>query len=479
MSALPEKPRAARSVRTVLLAGTIAALLVVLGAAAWLGFDASEEEAQELFDARLATSGRVLEALVARQIERATVASPIVITLPAPLEEATHDKPGPLGHYYETKIAFQVWDGDARLLVRSASAPDTPFAPLAAGFSTQAFGGRPWRVFSLRSGQVWIQVAERDDARGELSEKLALVAVTPLMVGIPLLLVLLSLLIRYGLAPLSSLAEKIEARQPDSVTPLTLSRTPAEIAPVLDALNGLLVRVQDALARERRFTADAAHELRTPLAALKVHAQNAVRATSAAEREASLRRMLDGLDRAVHLAEQMLALSRAGAAGEAAPLEPVSLRRLVAEALETLQPRLRERSIRVNVTAEPAGAAIEVGGDRRKLGSLVSNLLDNAVRHAPEGSAIEVALRGGAGETSLEVTDEGPGIPAELRERVFESYYRIPGSTGSGSGLGLAIVREIALAHGAHVEIADAVGGRGTRVTVRFRPAESAPPAGG
>jgi two-component system sensor histidine kinase QseC len=189
--------------------------------------------------------------------------------------------------------------------------------------------------------------------------------------------------------------------------------------------------------------------------------------------------MLDGLDRAVHLAEQMLALSRAGAAGEAAPLEPVSLRRLVAEALETLQPRLRERSIRVNVAAGPAGAAIEVGGDRRKLGSLVSNLLDNAVRHAPEGSAIEVALRGGAGETSLEVTDEGPGIPAELRERVFESYYRIPGSTGSGSGLGLAIVREIAFAHGAHVEIADGVGGRGTRVTVRFRPAESAPPAGG
>ena len=471
MSPSREKPRTARSIRAVLLAGTIAALLAVLGAAAWVGFDASEEEAQELFDARLATSGRVLEALVARQIERATVVSPIVITLPAPLEGADHDKANPLGHYYETKIAFQVWDSARKLLVRSASAPDAPFAPLAAGFSTQAFGQHPWRVFSLRSGEVWIQVAERDDARSELSEKLALAAVTPLIVGIPLLLVLLSLLIRYGLGPLSTLAQQIEARQPGSVTPVTLSRTPAEIAPVLAALNGLLVRVQDALARERRFTADAAHELRTPLAALKVHAQNAARAASAAEREASLRSMLVGLERTVHLAEQMLAFSRAAAAGEAAPLEPVSLRRLVADALENLQPRIRERTIKVNVTSEPADAEIQVRGDRQKLGSLVSNLLDNAVRHAPEGSVVEVAIRRDAGEASLAVADEGPGIPAELRERVLESYYRIPGSAGSGSGLGLAIVKEIALAHGASVALADGAGGRGTRVAVHFRSA--------
>jgi two-component system sensor histidine kinase QseC len=323
-------------------------------------------------------------------------------------------------------------------------------------------------VFSLRSGEVWVQVAERDDARTELSEKLALVAVAPLIAGIPLLLVLLSLLIRYGLAPLSSLADQIEARQPGSVAPLTLSRTPAEIAPVLDALNGLLGRVQDALARERRFTADAAHELRTPLAALKVHAQNAARATSAADREASLRSMLTGLERTVHLAEQMLALSRAAANGASAQLAPVSLRRMVAEALDSLQPRTRERHLRVNVTSDPGDAEMEVRGDRQKLGSLVSNLLDNAVRHAPEGGVVEVVLRRDAGETSFAVADAGPGIPVALRERVFESYYRIPGSAGSGSGLGLAIVKEIALALGARVEIADGAEGRGTRVVVRF-----------
>jgi two-component system sensor histidine kinase QseC len=147
----------------------------------------------------------------------------------------------------------------------------------------------------------------------------------------------------------------------------------------------------------------------------------------------------------------------------------VPLRRLVAEALDNLQPRIRERTLKVNVACEPADAVIEVRGDRQKLGSLVGNLLDNAARHAPEGSVVEVVIRRDAGETSLAVTDAGPGIPPELRERVFESYYRIPGSGGSGSGLGLAIVKEIALAHGARVALEDGAGGRGTRVVVRFR----------
>jgi two-component system sensor histidine kinase QseC len=460
--------RPGRSVRTVLLAGTIATLLVVLGAAAWLSFKGSEEEAQELFDARLATSARVLEAFLARQVEQATVTSPIVITLPGPLEAGGHDTPDPLGHYYETKIAFQVWNGHRDLLVRSASAPTAPFAPLAAGFSDQTFEGQPWRVFTLRSGQVWIQVAERDDVRSELSEKLAFAAVVPLLAGTVVLLVLLGLLIRYGLAPLATLAEQIEERQPDAVTPITLARTPAEIAPVLDALNGLLRRVRDALERERRFTADAAHELRTPLAALKVHAQNVARATSPAERQASLDRMLTGLDRTVRLAEQMLAYSRAAAAGEPAHTT-VALRPLVAEVVEQLQARIRERSLRVEQTCVSADGLAEVRGDRQQLGSLIGNLLDNASRCAPEGGTIEVALRRQGNEVSFAVSDEGPGIPLELRERVFESYYRIPGSPGSGSGLGLAIVKEIAQAHGASVEIGDARGGRGTRIVVRFR----------
>jgi two-component system sensor histidine kinase QseC len=458
-----------RSVRATLLAGTVAALLVVLGAAGWMSYEGGQEEAQELFDARLATSGRVLEALLARQVETATIVTPVVITLPGPIEASPHDTPNVLGHYYETKIAFQVWSDARALLVRSASAPGTPFAPLETGFSDQTFAEQSWRVFTLRSGAVWIQVAERNDIRSELSEKLALAATGPLIVGVPVLLVLLGLLIRYGLAPLASLAQQIEARRPDALTPIALDRAPAEVAPVLSALNRLLDRVSNALERERRFTADAAHELRTPLAGLKVHAQNAARAASPAERQASLDRMLVGLDRTIHLSEQMLALSRAAAAaGLADTATTVSLRQMVADALDTLKPRVAERRIRVRTRCEPAASGFDVRGNPQQLRSLVSNLVDNALRYGPADSTVTIELRTEAGELTLVVEDEGPGIPEHLRERVFESYYRVPGSPGSGSGLGLAIVKEIAQAHGARVAIGTGTGGKGTRFVVTF-----------
>lgn len=462
------QPHSAVSIRALLLAGTSAALLAVLGAAAWLSFEGSQEEAQELFDARLATSARVLEALAARQLERATVAAPIVIALPRALESVGHDVPGPLGHYYETKIAFQIRNAGGVLLARSASASQAPFAPLAPGFLTRAFGGGDWRVFTLHSGEVWIQVAERDDVRSELSEKLALAAAAPLLAGIPLLLVLLSLLIGYGLAPLSTLARQVAARQPGSTAPLEVARTPAEIAPLVAALNGLLARVRDVLERERRFTADAAHELRTPLAALKVHAQNVARAASRTERETSLQQMLQSIERTVQLAEQMLAYSRAAAPADDARRERIALRPLLAEAMESVQVSALARGVRLTLDAGPAAGALAVRGDRQELLSLVTNLLDNAVRYGPEGGGVRIELRRAGDAAELAFVDQGPGIPAALRSRVFESYYRMPGSAGPGSGLGLAIVKEIAEAHGAGVAIEDGPEGHGTRVAVRF-----------
>jgi signal transduction histidine kinase len=163
----------------------------------------------------------------------------------------------------------------------------------------------------------------------------------------------------------------------------------------------------------------------------------------------------------------MLAYNRASAS--AAPEHtPVSLRQLAGEAIETLQPRIGARGLKVTVTCTPAGGTAEVQGDRQKLASLVGNLLDNAVRYAPDASAIDVTLREERGTVTLEVSDEGPGIPEDLRARVFESYYRIPGATDGGSGLGLAIVREVARAHGAQVEMREGRGGKGTAVVVAF-----------
>ena len=378
-------------------------LLAVLGAAAWIGFHSSEHEAEEMFDARLATSARVLEALVARQLDTATVSKPIVITLPWPLEKLDDDDVSELGHYYETKIAFQVWNAEGKLLVRSSFAPTTPFAPL------------------------------------------------------------------------SELAQRIEGRHPASLDPVNLTRSPEEIVPVMKALNGLLVRIQDALARERRFTADAAHELRTPLAALKLHAENAVRASSDGARASSLQRLLTATRRTVRMAEQMLAYSRASAPVDTVAMQPLSLRTVVLDVVEEIQPRLAARSIRLALIVDPPDDDARVQGNYDKLASLVGNLLENAVRYGPPDATLRVEIAAGPSVVTLSILDEGPGIDRALRERVFESYFRVPGSAEGGTGLGLTIVKEIALQHGATIRIDDGIGGRGVRFTVSFPRVDDAP----
>lgn len=456
------------SIQAQLLAGTIALLLVVLGAAAWLGFDAGQDEAEELFDARLATSARVLAALLEvdpRVHQTAREGSgntgPVIVMLPAALETAVHDQATPLGHHYETKIAFQVRDAQGRLVMRSSSAPEAAYGPLEAGFSSQRFDGRGWRVFTLRADRLWFHAADSDEVRNELSGKIARATVAPLMVGIPLLLVLLALLTRYGLAPLAELARQIARREPGLIAPVELARAPPEVTPLVQALNRLLER-------ERRFTADAAHELRTPLAAIKIHAQNAARATTEAERSASLARMMAAVERSARLAAQMLAFRSATARERPLPAQRASMRQVLEDALDEVSPALKARAQKLTVTTDPPVDDIMVRGEHEKLVSLARNLLDNAVRYAPAGSSIEVALRARPGAVELSIADHGPGIPPEERGRVFEGYYRIPGTPGEGSGLGLAIVREIATQHGARIDVSEARDGRGTRVTVTF-----------
>jgi two-component system sensor histidine kinase QseC len=410
----------------------------------------------------------VLDALVARE-PVASEGEPLVISLPFPVDAIHDDTPTRLGHFYETKIAFQVLNAQSRVLMRSALAPELPFAPLAPGFSDQVIDNADWRVFVLHSGERWIAVAEQLDIRDELSTMLALTSVTPLLVGIPALLLLLSLLIRYGLRPLAELADRIERREPSSLEPIELSRTPAEIVPVVRSLNGLFARVHDALARERRFTAAAAHELRTPLAALKLHAENAARALHDGERRASLARMSAALRRTLRLAEQMLAFSRASAAPEVAPSEQVSLRSVVLGVVDECSARMGRNGNRLELSLTPEGDDFVVRGDHDKLASLATNLVENAIRYGPQGSTIRVELACNEdGAVTFAVADEGPGIDPQYRERVFESYFRINHTSDEGTGLGLAIVSEIAKQHEATVTVADGDGGKGTRMIVRF-----------
>ena len=458
-----------RSIRLLLLAGTTLILLAVMGISALLSFMAGQKEAEELFDARLATSARVIESLIARSVETATIEAPLVMSLPAPLaDNGEHrDDPTALGHYYETHIAYQVWriveGSPPRLIARSSSAPQEPISALEPGFSGRVIDGRLWRVFALSSGGVWIVAGERDDARSELTDELGWAVIAPMLIGLLLVLSASAALIRYGLAPLSELAVRIGARSPQAFGPIELSRVPAEIAPLMAALNRLLERVRQALDRERRFVDAAAHELRTPLAALRLHAQNLQRARDEAERTASLSRVLEGVERTAHLAEQMLAFSRAGR--PAAEQAAVPLREVVVDAVRQREAAARATGHRLDVSLcdDPCTRV----ADASALSSMAGNLIDNAMRYSSQGSVVSISLERVGAEAVLTVSDSGPGIPEALRDRVFEPYYRVPGAAGVGSGLGLSIVREVIDRLGGSIAIASGAAGAGTTIEVR------------
>jgi len=456
------------SIRARLLAGIFLSLAAILGMVSWLSYEVSRHEAEEIFGARLATSARVLEALVARQLDHATIASPIVISLPKELELSGSGAGSEYGHPYETKIAFQVWREDGTLLARSASAPAMPYSAGPAGFSRRMIDGEPWQVFALRSGNSWIHVAEKDEVRDELVHNLGLAVMTPLIVGAILLLVVVNLLVRYGLAPLRELAASIERREPTALARIEMSRVPRELSPVVQALNALLGRVRLAFERERRFTDAAAHELRTPLAALQIHAENAVRAESDGDRRESLKLLLHGLERVTRLAGQMLAYSRAQGDADRELRVPIRLAACVTETIAALEPLLRARSQHVRFSPDCAAQETTISGEPAKIQALTRNLLDNASRYAPGGSEIDISLSVRDGRTVLQVANRGGTVPPELRERVFEPYYRVPGNHSEGSGLGLAIVKEIVGQHGGTVTLAGLAGAEGTVVTVTF-----------
>lgn len=457
-----------RSIRARLLAGILLALMLILASAAWWGYGVTKHESEELFSARLATSARVLDAFVARQVERATIAKPLVIDLPREIEHASGDAGTPLGHPYETKIAFQIWRDDGTMLVRSTSAPERPFSPNQPGFSTRIVDGVAYNVFVLRSGGTWIQVAEKEEVRDELLHDLGIAVMTPLVTGAVVLLVLANVLVVYGLGPLRQLAASIERRAPDALGALDVKDVPEEVAPVVRALNDLLARVHDALEHERRFTDAAAHELRTPLAALKIHADNVARASTDAERAESMQRLRQGLDRTAKLADQMLAYSRTQDASDREQRVPIRLAELVREAIISLEPLRRTKSQEIDFHVPDDAESAHIVGEPTNVRRLMVNLLDNASRYAPPGTTIEVALSTHDGAVECLVGNRGTPIPEALRERVFEPYYRIPGSGSDGSGLGLAIVKGIAEQHGASVAAATLAGGEGTLMRVRF-----------
>jgi two-component system OmpR family sensor kinase len=353
-------------------------------------------------------------------------------------------------------VVIHIWDGTGRSLYLSHSHPVLP--PRAElGFSSVLTDSGEWRIYSVQLGPTVVQIAQPMSARRTLAAHMALRTVAPLLLLLPLLAWLIWMAVGRGLRPLREIATEVRARDANTLAPLALRQMPDEIAPLSDALNQLLARLAQAIDTQRAFVADAAHALRTPLAALQLQAQLVERADSAPARQEAVSQLRQGLERLTHLVAQLLTLARQEPGAAPPPHEPVDLRALSQAAID--------RDIDLGLEADDAEGAM-VRGDADALRILLTNLIDNALHYIPAGGRIDVRVaRLSDGGVELQVSDNGPGIPADERARVFDRFYRVPEAPTGGSGLGLAIVAEIVQSHGARVALEDAAPGLRVRVT--------------
>ncbi|MGH8200693.1 MAG: ATP-binding protein [Steroidobacteraceae bacterium] len=363
-------------------------------------------------------------------------------------------------------FVVQVWTLDGELVYESRPHASLPnFATI--GFATVSTGSGRWRVYGTESLTKVVQIAQPMSVRRQQAAQLAVRTLTPFALLMPLLGLIVWLAVGHALQPLQRLARAVKARRVNALEPLSDERLPEEVRPLVGSLNDLLGRLTAALDRERAFMADAAHELRTPLTALHLQLGALARAGTEAERTDAMGKLSEGVQRAIRLLEQMLALAR-----QEPRAEPVRTRfaldELAREVVAELVPLADARQIDLGMSE---AQTVFVQGERDAVATLVRNLVDNAVRYTPPGGRVDVSVERSAATAAqalVRVLDNGPGIALEERERVFDRFYRKPGTRSPGSGLGLAIVKAIALAHGAAVTLGQGPNGDGLAVTIAF-----------
>jgi two-component system sensor histidine kinase QseC len=426
--------------------------LVAVVAAVWLTTAADSDldarhEINELLDAHLAQSASLIVAQVGHDLEEIDV------------EDA------PKTDKRARRVAFQIWDGTV-LRLHSADAPPFRLARREEGYSNVRIQGKAWRVFSTWDARrrFLVQIAERDEARREIAAGIATNLLLPLLFALPILALFIWLSIGRAVEPLNRLGQEAERRKADNLRPFVLEGAPREVVPLVRSLNALFARVGRLIENERRFTADAAHELRTPLAALKTQAQVAKGASDDRVREHALDGVIEGCDRAARLVDQLLTLARLEP-DAARPATACNLGGLARPLIAELTPFALTRNVEIALH-DPEPVSVE--GHPDLLCVLLRNLLDNAIRYSPAGRQVNVEISRAGRTARISVADHGPGLAPEERARVGQRFYRVLGSGESGSGLGLSIVRRVAEIHFAEVIFGEGEQGKGLRVTVEF-----------
>jgi two-component system, OmpR family, sensor kinase len=417
------------SIRRWLLGWLIFGMAAAAAVAAFGIFHTAREEASELFDYELRT---------------------VALSLPSNLTgvgDGEHRDPD-LGGLADDRIVIEIWDRGGELIYHSTRAP--VLARLPDGFNTVERGEYHWRTFGVDQKDRYVQVAQPVSVREDLALKLALHTLWPLALLVPVTIVLVLLVVARGLGPIGGLSRALSTRSIDSLEPLRLDGSvPVEIQPLVQALNDLLERLHTASQAQRTFIADAAHELRSPLAALKLQLQAASRDGSLKGEGQTLERVEGRVNRIIHLVQQLLMLAREDA-HPVTSMEPVSLRRVGEQAVGDLSLLAETKEIDLGLECEGARTpndAYMVLAEPHGMSVLLGNLINNSIRHTPRGGRVDVILKRAGGRVGFEVVDSGSGIPEAELERVFDRFYRGEEARGEGSGLGLAIVSRIAERH--------------------------------
>lgn len=452
------KPSIRRRLLTILLSViTLVWLITMLES-----YHETQHEAEELFDAQLAQSARTLLAVAGHEITELEGIPDVAHIHFLPKSGDDDD-----AYEYEYKLAYQLWvQPQNKLILRSYMAPEAPLSMQADGYSTATIDGKPWRIFSLTDEKSGFQIkmGESMEIREELSDEIAERMVVPMLIALPLLALMIFIGIQRGLQPLQRLAQAISRRAPGHLQRVESRDTPSEIEPIINALNQLFERVELSLENERRFTADAAHELRTPLAALKVQAQVAQRSRDDAERGRALSQLSSGIDRTAHLVEQLLTLARLDPQSARERFHPLALRPVAETILADLEPTAGNKRIALQLHCDNSPTIL---GEENAITIALRNLVDNAIRYTPAGGAVEVTIEEQDEKVLLGVADSGPGIAKEEREKIFNRFYRLAGQEVEGSGLGLSIVQRVVELHGAGIALKDSPLG-GIEIAISF-----------
>ncbi len=434
------------SLRARLLWLLLAAILLTAGAQAVIAYRTALAEADEIFDyqmQQMAMSLRPGLPVGGELVDRFT----------------TDD-----GDNFD--FVIQVWTADGLRVFQSTARAELPQRAVL-GFSTVQARGTSYRLFSVATGSQVIQVAQDLAARRQMAGSLALRTVSPMVVMVPLLMLVVWWVVSASLAPVARVRRQVAARQADELGELNEEDLPDEIRPLVLELNLLFHRVRQAFEAQRNFVADAAHELRSPLAALKLQVQGLRRATDDAGRDLAVNRLSAGIDRATRLVEQLLVLARQQS-GSAVGLKavPIDLTALARLALADVAVQAMSRQIDLGLVHADQSVVM---GQEEALRILMRNLLDNAIKYTPVGGTVNLAIHRIDEQTLLTIDDSGPGIAPEDRKRVLDRFYRVAGADGNGSGLGLAIVKTIADLHQANLSIDHSESLGGLRVTVAFK----------